>query len=319
MPSATKDTLVARAKLIQKIRAFFDARDILEVSTPVLSSVTTTDVHIDSFKTDNYFLQTSPEFYLKRLLAAGLGPMYQLGPVFRRGDEGKKHQPEFTLLEWYRPGFTLEDLIHEVSDLLVEILNCAPIQCFTYQLLFEKLLGCQPHLENSQGLSELAIKHKIITPQDALALNLDKDAWLDLLMVSIIEPNLSKLCSGPMAVTEYPASQGSYAQTENRVDAEGNTFSIAKRVEVYFGGLELANGYFELLDADAQREKFIQDNIRRQSLGYPIIPIDEHLLAAQVAGMPVCSGIALGVDRLIMLALNKATIQEVVAFDASRY
>lgn len=310
MPSATKQTLVARAKLIQKIRAFFDSRDILEVSTPVLSAVTTTDVHIDSFQTDNYYLQTSPEFYLKRLLAAGLGPIYQLGPVFRRGDEGAKHQPEFTLLEWYRPGFTLKDLIQEVSDLLVEILNCAPIQCFTYQSLFENILGCKPHLETAEGLSALAIKHKIITRQNALELNLDKDAWLDLLMVSMIEPNLNKLSSSPIAVTEYPASQCSYAQTDGLV---------AKRVEVYFGGLELANGYFELLDATAQREKFIQDNIKRQSLGLAVIPIDENLLAAQEAGMPECSGIALGVDRLMMLALNKSTIQEVVAFDARRY
>lgn len=319
MPSATKDTLVARAKLIQKIRAFFDSRDILEVATPVLSGVTTTDVHIDSFKTDHYFLQTSPEFYLKRLLAAGLGSIYQLGPVFRRGDEGTKHQPEFTLLEWYRPEFTLEELIQETSDLLVEILNCAPIQCFTYQFIFEKLLNCQPHLATAQTLSEIALKNKVVSTQDALSLNLDKDAWLDLLMVTMIEPNLNKLCSGPIAIIDYPASQGSYAQTEKRVDAEENIFSIAKRVEVYFGGLELANGYFELLDASAQREKFIQDNIKRENLGFPVMPIDENLLAAQEAGMPECSGIALGVDRLIMLALNKATIQEVVAFDATRY
>ena len=116
MPSATKESLVARAKIIQKIRLFFNSRDILEVNTPVLGKSTTTDVHIASFRTDNYYLQTSPEFYLKRLLAAGLGAIYQLGPVFRRGDEGKKHQPEFTLLEWYRPGLLLEALIKEVKE-----------------------------------------------------------------------------------------------------------------------------------------------------------------------------------------------------------
>ena len=318
-PSATKETLVARAKLIQQIRAFFNTRDVLEVFTPVLSKSTTTDIYIDSFKTDDYFLQTSPEFYLKRLLAADLGSIYQLGPVFRRGEEGRKHQPEFAMLEWYRLGFVLEDLIQEVSDLLVEILHCETIRCFTYQTAFETLLNCQPHLSSEEELSALAIKNNVVSAQDALSLNLDKDAWLDLLMVSIIEPNLTQLCSGPIAITEYPASQSSYAQTEKRRDNKGNEFSIAKRFEVYSGGLELCNGYFEVLDPVVQREKFIQDNLKRQSLGFTSIPIDEHLLAAQVAGMPLCSGVALGVDRLIMLALNKSTIQEVVAFDAQRY
>ena len=214
MPSATKDTLVARARLIQQIRSFFEKRDILEVATPILGKTTTTDVQIDSFKTDDYFLQTSPEFYLKRLLAAGLGSIYQLGSVFRRGEEGKRHQPEFTLLEWYRLGFLLEDLIQEVSDLLVVILNCPPIQSFTYQFIFEQLLGCQPHLATIQRLSTLAVEHKVVSAQDALSLNLDKEGWLDLLMVSFIEPNLSKLCQGPMAITCYPASQSAYAQTE---------------------------------------------------------------------------------------------------------
>ncbi len=314
MPSATQSSLVARAKLIQKIRAFFEERDILEVNTPVLARTTTTDVQIDSFKTDDYFLQTSPEFYLKRVLAAGLGAIYQLGPVFRRGEVGKKHQPEFTLLEWYRPGFSLEALIQEVSDLLGEILKCAPIQCFSYKTVFEQLLGFDPHLATGDELSQIAIEHKIVSVQDAVALNLDKDACLDLLMVSLIEPNLTKLISGdvlcPIAITEYPASQSAYAQIEK---------GVAKRFEVYFNGLELANGYFELCDAVTQREKFNQDNLKRAQLGLSVIPIDENLLAAQEAGMPVCSGVALGVDRLIMLALNKPTIQEVVAFDSSRY
>lgn len=318
-PSATKETLVARAKRIQQIRTFFDKRNVLEVSTPVLSKTTTTDIYIDSFKTDNYFLQTSPEFYLKRLLAADLGSIYQLGPVFRRGEEGKKHQPEFTMLEWYRLGFLLEDLIQEVSDLLVEILHCEKVQCFSYQAAFEALLNCQPHLSTAAELSALAIKNNVVNAQDALSLNLDKDAWLDLLMVSLIEPNLVQLCSGPIAITEYPASQSSYAQTEKRIDNQGNEFSVAKRFEIYLDGLELCNGYFEVLDAAVQREKFIQDNIKRQNLGFMSVPIDEHLLAAQVAGMPLCSGVALGVDRLMMLALNKSTIQEVVAFDATRY
>lgn len=318
-PSATKETLVARAKLIQQIRAFFDARSVLEVSTPVLSKTTTTDIYIDSFQTDDYFLQTSPEFYLKRLLAADLGSIYQLGPVFRRGEEGRKHQPEFTMLEWYRLDFLLEDLIQEVSDLLVEILKCEPIKSVNYQTAFERLLNCQPHFSTVEELSALAIKNKVVSAQEAVSLNLDKDAWLDLLMVSLIEPNLTTLCSGPIAITEYPASQSSYAQTEKRLDNKGNEFFIAKRFEVYFHGLELCNGYFEVLDPVVQREKFIQDNLKRQSLDFKPIPIDEHLLSAQEAGMPLCSGVALGVDRLIMLALNKPTIQEVVAFDASRY
>ncbi len=319
MPSATKDTLVARAKTIQKIRSFFESRNVLEVTTPVLSKTTTTDIYIDSFQTDDYFLQTSPEFYLKRLLAADLGSIYQMGPVFRRGEEGKKHQPEFTMLEWYRVGFLLKDLIQEVSDLLVSILHCEPVKCFTYQAAFETLLNCQPHLSTAEELSALAIKNKVVSEEEAVSLNLDKDAWLDLLMVSLIEPNLTQLCSGPIAITEYPASQSSYAQTEKKIDNHDNDFFIAKRFEVYLGGLELCNGYFEVLDPVVQREKFIQDNIKRQGLGFKSIPIDEHLLSAQVAGMPLCSGVALGVDRLMMLALNKSTIQEVVAFDASRY
>jgi lysyl-tRNA synthetase class 2 len=319
MPSATKETLVARARLIQKIRSFFEGRDILEVSTPVLGKTTTTDMQIDSFKTDDYFLQTSPEFYLKRLLAADLGAIYQLGPVFRRGEEGKKHQPEFTLLEWYRPGFLLADLIQEVSDLLVNILNCPPIKCFSYQAVFEELLDCQPHLASIEVLNALAVKHQVISLKDALSLNLDKDACLDLLMASFIEPKLSQLYSGPMAITHYPASQSAYAQTEKIIDSKGHEFFVAQRFEAYFGGLELANGYFELLDATKLREKCILDNLKRTQIGLAAIPLDENLLAAQEAGMPLCSGVALGVDRLIMLALNKATIQEVVAFDADRY
>lgn len=319
MPSATKESLVARAKLMHKIRSFFEVRQVLEVFTPVLAKTTTTDVYIDSFKTDGYFLQTSPEFYLKRLLAADLGSIYQLGPVFRRGEEGTKHQPEFTLLEWYRPGFFLEDLIQEVSALLENILNCAAIQIFTYQEIFEKILDCQPHLATIEALNALAIKHKVMTEKESISLKLDKDAYLDLLMVTVIEPNLSQLSEDPMAVIEYPASQSSYAQTELKIDNKQRAYRIAKRFEVYFKGLELANGYFELRDATIQREKFLQDNIKRQQLGLPIVPIDENLLAAQRAGIPLCSGVALGVDRLLMLALNKASIQEVVAFDASRY
>ncbi|MFP5382527.1 MAG: EF-P lysine aminoacylase EpmA [Gammaproteobacteria bacterium] len=322
-PGATREILHQRARLYAEIRTFFAARGVLEVETPLLASATATDLHLASCVVGPagnpagrgdapLFLQTSPEFAMKRLLAAGSGPVYQLCKAFRAGDDGVRHNPEFTLLEWYRPGFALWQLMDEVEALLVATLGgaLAFASCgrTTYRALFVDRFGINPH---SADIGELRAAVARETSYGN-ASDLDASACLDLLFSTGIEPSLGHEC--PLFVSGFPVPQAALA----RVGENEHGDAVASRCEVYVRGMELANAYDELTDAQEQHRRFTADNRARRSRGLPEIPVDERLLAALVHGLPDCSGIALGIDRLLMLRTGCATIDEVLAFSARR-
>lgn len=315
-PTASQDMLRTRARLFNRIRQFFIEREVLEVETPLLSHATVTDKYLQSFKT-NYFsdskqkqtlyLQTSPEFAMKRLLAADSGAIYQIAKAFRnQGESGRNHNPEFTLLEWYRPGFNHHDLMDEVECLLKLILDCSNAQRFSYGEIFQHYLQINPHKTSIEQLKQTASHFNLSTLNLTL---LEKDDWLHLLMTHGIEPHLPKQ---PVFIYDFPASQAALARIR-----PGNP-ALAERFEVYVQGLELANGFHELSSASEQERRFRNDLIQREKAGYSLVPIDEHFLAALAHGLPDCAGVALGIDRLIMLAAEKNAIDEVIAFPLER-
>ncbi|HDR1025712.1 elongation factor P--(R)-beta-lysine ligase [Pasteurella multocida] len=310
-PSASIENLLARAKIIAEIRRFFTDRGLLEVETPVLSEFGVTDVHLSTFnttfisptaeKSKALWLSTSPEYHMKRLLAAGSGPIFQLCHVFRNEEAGQRHNPEFTMLEWYRPHFDMYRLINEVDDLLQQILDCKPTESLSYQFVFQEYVGLDPL---SAEKAELVAKAKQYHLQQAE--QEDRDTLLQFLFSTVVEPNIGK--ENPVAVYHFPATQAALAQ----ISSEDHR--VAERFEFYYKGLELANGFHELTDVNEQLHRFEQDNVQRQKMGLPQRQIDKRLLGALQAGVPNCSGIALGVDRLLMIALDANAIHEVMAF-----
>lgn len=326
-PAATLETLRLRAQLLAAIREFFAARGVLEVDTPVLSHAAGTDPQLHSFTTHYngpeappegtpLFLHSSPEFPMKRLLAAGSGPIYQLGKVFRNGECGRWHNPEFTLLEWYRPGFDHHALMDEVealvTDLLAGVLRPVASERVSYGALFLRHAGIDPHGAGAADLRECARAHGV---GDVPGLTLDeRDAWLDLLLTHTVIPRMEP--QRLYFVYDYPASQSALARI--RPPAPGQACALAERFELFINGVELANGFHELDDSGEQRRRFERDNARRQAHGLPTLPLDEHLLAALAHGMPPCAGVALGVDRLLMLAAGATTIGATLAFPYAR-
>jgi len=309
-PGADRAALKERAGLLATIRRFFAERDVLEVDTPLLASHGVTDPAIEALRATGpvlatpRFLQTSPEFAMKRLLAAGSGAIYQLGKAFRDGEVGSRHNPEFTLLEWYRPGFSLEALMDEVAELVLQCLDRGPIghRVYRYRDLFTDQLGVDPFTASGRDLAGLARSRL-----DCGDLELDRDAWLDLLMSHCVEPALA---GDDLAfITDYPPSQAALARTVQR---DGQT--VAARFELYVDGLEIANGYHELLDAGELERRAQQDNLRRSAQGQEMRELDPRLLQAMSAGLPDCSGVALGVDRLLMRRLGVADIDAVIPF-----
>jgi len=329
-PSASLDRLNQRANIIKKIRQFFEVRDVLEVETPLLDHSTATDPHINSFslQLDNpslsstevkdlqtteegtpppiRFLQTSPEFSMKKLLAAGSGPIFQMCKAFRKGEYGNKHHPEFTLLEWYRPGFDHFELMSEVDKLLQAILDTPESDKISYENLFQKFLNINPHQSTESELKTCAQTHSIKISEGENSLN--KDDWLNLLLTHCIEPHLSK--ERPLFLYHYPPSQAALS----KIITDENDNDVAARFETYVNGIELANGYFELTDAKEQQRRFVADNQKRKIRGLTEIPIDQHLIDALEYGLPECAGVALGIDRLIMLATGATKLSEVIAF-----
>lgn len=314
-PSATLEVVRERAALLAKVRTFFAARDVLEVDTPMLSHYGVTDVHLENLRTHltgdpaPYFLQTSPEYAMKRLLAAGSGSIYQLGKVFRDDEQSPRHNPEFTLLEWYRVGYSAADLMQEIAALLQFTLGAPPTQTVRYQDLFIQQLGVDPladdavvalrqALSEQPGLAELAIREE------------HRDTLLDLAMAMVIEPQLDPAV--PTFVTDYPASQAALAQLSP------DDPRVAHRFELFYGGIELANGYQELTDAAEQQRRFQRDREQRKSLHKSEASDDPRLLAALENGLPDCAGVALGFDRLLMIHLNKRHINEVLPFAIDR-
>lgn len=310
-PTASVDALRLRARILAKIRAFFAERDVMEVETPLLASAPVTDLHLHALSCRyrgpgvdegrDLYLQTSPEFAMKRLLAAGSGPIYQICRAVRNGESGRRHNPEFTVLEWYRPGWNHHRLMDEVDELLAVTLGYSSSERLSYAETYIRYAGFDPHSEPDAALRDRVRGLGVPSADD-----LTRDDLLDLVLTQVIEPKLGH-CQ-PTFIHDYPASQASLARVR-----DGDP-PLAERFEVFAEGLELANGYHELVDAAEQRRRFEADIDKRESQDLPSVPIDGRLLAALEHGLPACAGVALGVDRLIMLASGTRNIADVLAF-----
>lgn len=316
-PSAPIANLLKRAAIVGQIRRFFSDRGLLEVETPAMSQATVTDIHLVPFQTRYIgpgaadgmplYLMTSPEYHMKRLLAAGSGPIFQLCRSFRNEEAGRYHNPEFTMLEWYRPHYDMYRLMNEVDDLMQQILDCDSAETLSYQQVFTRHVGIDPLSAHKGQLYDAAVKWDL---KEAASTQDDRDTLLQLLFAMVVEPNIGH--DKPAFVYHFPASQAALAE----ISTEDHR--VADRFEVYFKGIELANGFRELTDAREQRQRFEQDNRKRAAMTLGEQPIDENLLAALAQGMPECSGVALGVDRLVMLALKAERLSDVIAFPVAR-
>ena len=308
-PTLTKDLAIKKAKMLKDIRHFFDKKGVLEITTPILSHHGNTDVHIQSILANFHqgstpkqgYLHTSPEFAMKRVLADYQMPIYQICQVFRDYEQGHKHNLEFTMLEWYRPNFTLGELIDELSELLSVVFGrYLPFKRYRYVQSFVDKIGIHPFKVSVSDLKSCAIKHNI-----HLNMGDDKQGWLDLLFSHLIEPDLGK--DLPTLIIDYPPQTASLAKIQK--DDDGHL--VAKRFELYIDGVEIANAYDELTHAQELLKRFHDDNHRRQALGLPIMPIDNNLIHA-CHHLPNCSGIALGIDRLFMVREKLTTLDEAV-------
>lgn len=311
-PTTSIENLHRRAAIIADIRRYFAEQKVLEVDTAVLSQCAVSDPFIDSLEVafrgypdaeaESCYLQTSPEYAMKRLLAAGSGSIYQMGKVFRNGEEGRYHNPEFTMLEWYRLGFDDKQLMDDVERLVRRVLGVGPIRRCTYTEIFMEKLEVDLQEVSTTELAELMRQHVEVN----MDLD-DRDGWLNLLMSHVIEPMLKE---APVFITDYPASQSALARIKTNPDGQ----LTASRFELFVNGVELANGYHELTDPDEQRHRLEADQRNRKQLGLPMRPLEQRLVSALASGLPDCAGVALGVDRLIMLALQSEHIEEVIPF-----
>ncbi len=321
-PGAGHDALRLRATLMTRIRRFFHERGVLEVDTPLLSSAATTDPAIESFHTRYtgpaaaagrpLYLCSSPEFFMKRLLAAGSGPIYQLAHVCRNGEYGVRHNPEFMMLEWYRPGFDQHALMDEIDDFLVEVLDglvdYRGARRISYRDWFFEGTGLDPWTEDTAALRQFAAEQ--LGEENLPVLDeADRDGWLDLIVTHWLEPRADHPAQ---FIYDYPSSQASLARVR-----EGE-YPVAERFEMYLGSVELANGFHELTDASEQRQRFEAENRRRVQRGQAEMPVDTALIGALAHGLPDCSGVALGFDRLLMHAAGAASIDDVMPFGLSR-
>ena len=298
-----------RAQLYENIRSYFKREGVMEVVTPVLSFAGNTDPAIESFVTASdkpMYLHTSPEFFMKRLLAEGSGSIYQICNVFREGESGRFHNPEFSMLEWYRIGYDYHQLMDDVASLISSLVDQQlEIDKISYLQAFQAV-GINPHEADTARLAESASEHGIdMDSADSLA----KNQWLDLLMTHVVEPRLDK--DKLTFIYDYPASQASLAQISV---AE---YPVAERFELYWNGVELANGFSELQDAAIQRARFETENAQRIASGQNAMVLDEQLLRALEKGLPSCSGVALGLDRLLMILQGATSLSEVMPFPLS--
>ena len=307
-PTCDRETWKARQSLLAKVRAFFESRGVLEVETPVVSNAGGTDPQLDYFEVDGgRYLMTSPEFHMKRLLAAGFGDIFQITKSFRKDEFGAHHNNEFSMVEWYRVGMPQEQLMDEVEALVSDILG-KPIHARRTRWIdaFRNYAGVDPLSATEGDFAAACTEHSIPLPTGVSAMS--QEDWWDYLMVFAVEPALAK--NGPEFILDYPKSQAALAQTY--IGEDGHTW--AKRFELFVDQVELCNGYTELTDAKEQRRRFEADLEIRRSMGKPLPTLDKNFLAALESGMPACSGVALGLDRLFMLAMNKKEIKDVILF-----
>ena len=332
-PTASPAALAVRARIKDTIRAFFQAHGVLEVETPILCHAGAVDAYLDPIavhchvagetgEPHRFFLMTSPEHSMKRLLAAGSGPIYQITRAFRDGDRGRGHNPEFTILEWYRPGFDHHRLMDEVEDLVRHVFQdpavgadpavaaraAAPFERVTYRDAFLRATGVDPLRAPIDDLIAAAVQRGAAPPECTEPQ--DRDEWLNLLLALAVEPGLG--ARGFTFVVDYPPSQAALARVR-----PGDP-PVAERFELYAGGVELCNGYHELFDPVEQTRRFEDANARRVHAGKAALPIDTRFLAALHAGLPACAGVAMGLDRVVMLAVGASTIDEVIAFPIER-
>ena len=276
----------------------------MEVDCPALSRGTSVDEHIDLIATDDgRYLFSSPEYGMKRLLASGSGDIFQLSHVYRAGEVGKKHQPEFMMAEWYRLGFTFNEMIEETLDFIRLFVGPVPAVYQTYRDLFKEMTGLDPFETPEKGLVQFLQKHSIDFPEDV---ENDKDSLLNLIVALYIEPKLPH--DELFVLTHYPGSQAALAKK-----VKDGSYDVAERFEVYHKGLELANGYHELADHKEQRARLIESNKLRAERGKNTLPIDEYFLNALEQGLPDCCGVAVGFDRLMMLKHGIHKIDDVIA------
>ncbi|HXT20968.1 MAG TPA: EF-P lysine aminoacylase GenX [Thermoanaerobaculia bacterium] len=352
-PTAPIENLRRRGELLTQVRRFFAERGVLEVETPLLGAATATYLHLASLSTTlagppprTLWLQTSPELHMKRLLAAGSGPIWQLGKAFRDGESGRRHNPEFTMLEWYRPGWDHHRLMDEVEELLratlPRLVGEAAAETLTYREAFQRHAGVDPFADEAATLQRRA--RELGVGADAGA-DWPREEWLHLLFSAVVEPRCgwgrplplegqgeggigvgqntgegvgregaagSARGGGVTFVHDFPAAEAALARVR-----PGDP-PLAERFEAFVAGVELANGYHELADPTEQRRRFDADRAARRARGLPDVPHDERLLAALAHGFPDCAGVALGFDRLVMLALGASSIEEVIAFPVDR-
>ena len=307
-PDASLEMLRQRAQWLSRTRDFFRQRQVLEVETPQLSSASIPDPNIQSLQTTVHgrpqYLQTSPELYMKRLLAAGSGPVYQVSRVFRDAEVGRWHNPEFTLVEWYQPGFSLQQLMQEVADLVIHLCELERdglrVEAVTYRQLFEKHTGINPLYEDRQSLIALCNARQLDCP----VIDEDWGSAMDWLLAMVIQPQMQ----GLVFVYDYPASQASLA----RLDP--NNPDIARRFELFIDGIEMANGFEELTDVHEQLQRFHEENRRRALLDMEQVVMDEMFLDALRSGLPETAGVALGLDRLLMWSTGSSHINQVMSF-----
>jgi lysyl-tRNA synthetase class 2 len=332
-PTATWDVLRARAQLLRIVRRFFDERGYCEVETPLLSADVCVDVWLDPFivpdaggpdeRQGRMFLQTSPEFGMKRLLSAGADAIYQITRSFRRGEAGRRHNPEFTIVEWYRVGDTLEqqiDLVEELVRAVAEVTEASDLDSalveprtvsfrrIAYDAAFEEFAGRRVLDASTAELRRLAERHGIAAP-DSLASD-DRDGWLNLLLAEVVEPALAG--QGGVILYDYPASQAALARVRDQQPP------LAERFELYLDGVEICNGYRELTDPDHLAARMQAQAAKRREAGLSELPVDSRLIEAMRSGLPECSGVALGFDRLVMWRLGLERIADVIPFPWDR-
>ncbi|MBT3530971.1 MAG: EF-P lysine aminoacylase GenX [Gammaproteobacteria bacterium] len=308
-PNASLEVLRQRSEMLSTIRKFFAERNVLEIETPLLCRNAATDVFIKSFEvsvtskttTEKRYLQTSPEYAMKRMLAAGSGPIFQICKSFRAEESSRLHNSEFTMLEWYRPAFSMFELMDEVELLVSCLCDAGSIPRFSYRELFIKHLQFDPHIISPTELKNIAEKKMELSGE-----GFSSTDYLQLLMDKCVEPLMPAMCF----VFDYPVAQCALSKIEE--DDQGQ--AVARRFEFYGQGMEIANGYLELTDSNEQRRRIENDIEERKQRGLASYSIDERLLAALDSGLPTCSGVALGIDRLLMLVTGNSSIDQVLSF-----
>jgi lysyl-tRNA synthetase class 2 len=318
-PTATWKNLRLRAQLLRRTREFFDERGFLEVETPLLSADTVVDRHLDPLtcvlpldprqpdRGRKLWLQTSPEFAMKRLMAAGGEALYQITRAIRAGEVGPLHNPEFTIVEWYRAGDTMSDGMELLSDLVSDLLDAGSARQISYRDAFSLATDLDPHVADVAEFARAAEALKLTVPE---GIGDDRDIWLDFLMSELVAPTLDR--DRPTIVYDFQASQAMLAKVRN------DDPPVAERFELFYKGIELANGYHELLDADELRRRNEKGNDERVADGKPALPVESRLLTAMDSGLPSCTGVALGFDRVVMLAAGASSLCDVTSFPIDR-